>query len=192
MAKPIKKKFFEVEIPILNEKYEIYANNIQELENRTMRMDLTRQLRGKSVDMVFYIKVENNKAIAFPKKLTILPFFIKHMLHTGIDYVEDSFKADILDGKADIKPFFITRKKVSRAIRRTLRNSAKNWLTDYVKTKNSDELFQEVLNNQLQKQLSLKLKKIYPLAICEIRILDVKLSPVKKTEEKNKEDITKD
>jgi len=101
------------------------------------------------------------------------------MIHSGISYVEDSFKAETLDSEVIIKPFLITRKKVSRAIKKTLRNSTKNWIVDYLKTKNDYDIFSEILSNQLQKALSIRLKKIYPLAICEIRIFQI-LKPLKK------------
>jgi len=179
MPKLIKKKFFEIEIPLLNEKFEARTNSIDELNNKTIKLDLTRQLRGKSVDMIFNVNVKEGKAMATPKKLTLLPFFITHMLHTGTDYIEDSFKTDTKDSKVSVKPFLISRKKVSRSVRKALRNSARNWLIDYLKEKTSDEIFDEILSNQLQKQLSLKLKKIYPLAICEIRIFELK-QPIKK------------
>jgi len=179
MAKIIKKKFFEIEIPLINENYEAIANAIEELNNKVIKMDVTRQLKGKSVDLVFKIIVKDGKALAIPTKLTLLPFFIKHMIHTGVDYVEDSFKAETNESNVIIKPFLITRKKVSRAVRRTLRNSAKNWIMDYLKTKSDYEVFSEILSNQLQKLLSLRLKKVYPLAVCEIRIFELKnpLSP---------------
>ena len=180
MAKIIKKKFFEIDIPILNEKVEARANAITELNNKTMKIDATRKLKGKSVDINFKIEVVDGKATAWPKSLTLMPFFIKHMLHPGIDYVEDSFETETLESKVVIKPFFITRKKVSRAVRKTIRNSARNWLVDYLKTKTDLDLFQEILSNQLQKPLSLRLKKIYPLAVCEIRIFSIK-SPLGKT-----------
>jgi ribosomal protein S3AE len=176
MAKILKKKFFEVEIPLLEGKYEAYAGAIEELKEKVIKLDITRQLKGKSVDIVFKVLVENGKAIAIPKSLTLLPFFIRHMMHTGIDYVEDSFKAETQESEVIIKPFLITRKKVSRAVKRTLRNSARNWLIDYLKTKNDNDIFQEILSNQVQKPLSLKLKKIYPLAICEIRVFAIKKS----------------
>ena len=34
-------------------------------------------------------------------------------------------------------------------------------------------MFEEILRNKIQKELSLKLKKIYPLSLCEIRVLKV-------------------
>jgi ribosomal protein S3AE len=174
MAKIIKKKFFEIDIPLLGEKCESFASSINELNNRTIKMDATRRLRGKSVNIDFSIQVIDGKATAVPKSLTLMPFFIKHMIHPGTDYIEDSFRTEAKDAEVVIKPFFITRKRVSRAVQRTIRNSAKNWLVDYAKTKDSADIFQEILSNQLQKPLGLKLKKIYPLAICEIRIFEIK------------------
>jgi len=185
MAKAIKKKFFEISLPIVGEKYESLANSIEDLKGKGVKIDFTRKLKGKSVDLVFSVRIEDGKAVGYPKKLMLMPFFIRHMLHTGIDYVEDSIEAETLDNKVTIKPFLITRKKVSRAVRRTLRNSAKNWLVDYLKTKTSEEVFTEILSNQVQKPLSLKLKKTYPLAICEIRIFEIK-APLNKSKEESK------
>ena len=45
------------------------------------------------------------------------------------------------------------------------------------------------MRNKLQKHLSLKFKKIYPLSLCEIRVLEIK-TPIKK-EEKTKEKAEK-
>jgi len=177
--KPQKKKYFEVEIPLINEVADVRAYTIDELEGKSLKIDMTRKLRGKSVDMVFKIRIEKDKAIASPKKLTLLPFFIKHMLRKSISYVEDSFKAETKQSNIVIKPFLITRKKVSRAVRKTLRNSAQNWLVDYLKTKDDEELFEEILSGKLQKPLSIKLKKIYPLSLCEVRILEIK-EPIEK------------
>ena len=186
MAKPIKKKFFNVEIPLINENYEVYTYNIEDIDNKTIKIDMTRKLRGKSVDLVFSINVKEGKAIAYPKKLRLLPFFIKHMLRKSISYIEDSIKTESTESKIIIKPFLITRKKVSRAVKSTLRNSARNWIVDYIKTKKNDEIFEDILSGKIQKALSLKLKKIYPLALCEIRVLEVG-KKLEKNSEKVKE-----
>ncbi len=195
---PQKKKFFKVEIPLTNSTVELLAYSIESLNKRTIKLDLTRQLRGKSMEVVFQVKVENNKATANPIKLTLLPFFIRRMLRKNISYVEDSFSAECQDAQIRIKPFLIARKKVSRAVRKTLRQEAKNWLGDYVKNKPHKDVFSDIIGNRLQKPLSLKLKKIYPLALCEIRMLKIEklkeqeklkvtLEKVKKKEEKVEE-----
>jgi len=183
MVKIIKKKYFEVDIPLINEKAEVLSNSLEDINGKTLKLDMTRILKGKSSEMIFSITIKNGKAIAEPKKLTVLPYFIRHMLHVGVDYVEDSFIAESQQGKIIVKPFLITRKKVSRAVKRTLRNSAKNFLQDYIKTETNDKIFDEILSGQLQKALSLKLKKIYPLGLCEIRTIRV-INNLKTPEEK--------
>jgi len=182
MVKIIKKKYFEVDIPLINEKAEVLSDSLDQVNGKTLKLDMTRMLKGKSSEMVFSIKTKEGKAIAEPKKLTVLPYFIRHMLHVGVDYVEDSFIVKSLESELIVKPFLITRKKVSRAVKRTLRNSAKNFLQDYIKTETNDKVFDEILSGQVQKALSLKLKKIYPLGLCEIRIIQV-LDSIKKPEE---------
>ena len=183
MAKIIKKKYFEVDMPLINEKAEIFANSIEEVDGKTVNIDMTRMLKGKSCEMAFSVSVKNGKAIGEPKRLMVLPYFIRHMLHVGVDYVEDSFIVESQESKLIMKPFLITRKKVSRAVKRTLRNSAKNFIQDYAQTKTNNEIFEEILSGQLQKALGLKLKKIYPLGLCEIRIIEVK-KKLNKVEEK--------
>lgn len=181
--KPQKKKFFEVEIPLIKEKTEVLSYSLEDLKNKTIKIDMARKLKGKSLDLAFKITTKGDKAIAIPKKLTLLPYFIKHMLRKSISYVEDSFKAKTKESNIIIKPFLITRKKVSRVVRKTIRNSAQTWLIDYVKTKSDNKLFEEVLSGELQKALSIKLKKIYPLSLCEIRVLEIK-ETTKKSEAK--------
>lgn len=176
----LKKKFFPVEIPLTNTTLDLLTYHIESLDKRTIKLDLTRQLRGKSIEVVFQINVDKNKAIAEPRKLTLLPFFIRRMLRRNISYVEDSFSAECENAQIRIKPFLITRKKVSRAVRRALREETKNWLKDYVKNKDYLTIFSDIIGNRLQKPLSLKLKKIYPLALCEIRVL--KLEKLKEQE----------
>jgi len=170
---PIKKKFFQVEIPLTNSSVELLAYNLESLNKRTIRLDLTRQLRGKSIEVVFRVNIEKEKAIAEPQKLTLLPFFIRRMLRKNISYAEDSFSVECKDALLKVKPFLITRKKVSRKVRKALREQAKEWIIDYIKNKSYKEIFSDIIGNRLQKPLSLKLKKIYPLALCEIRMLKI-------------------
>lgn len=186
-----KKKFFEVEIPLIRSKQELLAYSIGDLNDKTIKLDLTRELRGKSIEIVFKIKLEKDKLIASPIKLTLLPFFIRRMLRKNISYVEDSFSTECEDAQIRVKPFLITRKKVSRAVRKALRDEEKSWLQDYLKNKSNEAIFSEAISNRLQKALSMHLKKIYPLALCEIRVLNIeKLREQEKLEVKV-EKITK-
>ena len=169
-----KKKFFDVELPLIGKETQMQAFEVGELNGRFLKYDLTRILRGKSVMLTMKVKVEGEKVTTSPKKLEVLPYFIRRMVRKGTNYVEDSFTAECKDANLKIKPFLVTRRKVSRAIRKQLRNKTKEELLNYVKEKNSEEIFDEILKSQIQKMLSSKLKKIYPLALCEIRIFESK------------------
>jgi len=169
----IKQKFFDVEMPILNKETQLYAYYLNELEGRTIKYDLTRFLRGKGVLLSMDVKVEGGKASAYPKEFVILPYFLRRMIRKGTNYVEDSFSADTKDSKVIVKPFLITRKKVSRSVRKALREKAREEIKDYLKNKDTKTIFEELIQNKMQRPLSLKLKKIYPLSLCEIRVFGV-------------------
>ena len=51
-----KQRFFDVEMPILNRETQLYAYEIEELNGRSIKYDLTRLLRGKSVSSFIQCK----------------------------------------------------------------------------------------------------------------------------------------
>lgn len=183
-----KKKFFDVEMPIINKQTQIFAYELTELEGKYIRYDLTRILRGKSILMQFRVQVKDNKAIAIPRGAILMPYFLRRMIRKGTDYVEDSFIAECKDASLKIKPFLITRRKVSKRVRRGLREKAKQEIIKYLKDKPSQKIFEEILKNKMQKDLSILLKKIYPLALCEIKSIEIKKDLEVKVKEKPKEE----
>ena len=168
-----KKRFFDVEMPLIKKETQLQAYEIKDLEGRFIKYDLTRILRGKSMILKSKINVDKEKAIATPIEIKLMPYFLKRMVRKGTDYVEDSFSVECKDAEIKIKPFLITRRRVPRSVRKALRNQAKEELIKYVKNKTSEEIFEEIIKNRIQKTLSLKLKKTYPLSLCEIRILKI-------------------
>ncbi len=181
-----RKKFFDVKIPIIKKETQLYGYELKELEGRNIIYDLTRFLRGKGAILKLNVKIKDNSALAEPKELIVLPYFIRKMVRKGTNYVEDSFSAECKDAFLRIKPFLITRKKVSRAVRKALREKAREELINYAKAKTVETLFDELMKNNIQKFLSLKLKKIYPLSFCEIRVFKLE-----KLKEKVQADIAK-
>jgi len=168
-----KKKFFDVKIPLIEKETQLQAYEPSELDRRFIKYDLTRILRGKSMIIKLLVKLKDDELITIPKEVKLMPSYLKRMVRKGTNYVEDSFSTKCADSQIRIKPFFVTRRKVPRAVRKALREKAKEELINYVKDKPSEEVFDDVLKNKLQKFLSLKLKKVYPLSLCEIRILKV-------------------
>ena len=168
-----KKKFFDVDIPIINKQTQLYAFDIKELEGRNIKYDLTRLLKGKNILLRLKVVINGDNATSIPVEIEIMSSFLRRVVRKGSDYVEDSFSAESKNSVLRIKPLIVTRNKVSRQIRKVLREKIKEELIKYVKSKNSEEIFEEILRNKFQRELSLKLKKIYPLSFCDIRILKV-------------------
>jgi ribosomal protein S3AE len=171
--KNMRKEFFEVSVPYTSTKVQLYAYEEDELIGKTVTMDMTRSTRGKNIDLCFRVVKENDVLVGVPFELRIVQSYVKKIVRRGVDYVEDSFEAECRDVFARIKPLLLTRNKVSRAVRNALRKQTQKIILSYVKTRTSQELFSDILTNKIQKQLIPKLKKIYPLAACEIRMFRV-------------------
>lgn len=171
--KTSKKEFFEVKVPMTATKIQLYGSSIEELDGKIVKLDLTRSLRGRSFELNLRVKKKKNELEGEPISLWLAGSYIRRMIRKGTDYVEDSFVAECKDYKAIVKPFLITRNKVSRAVRKELRNQARKNLEAHIKTRDARELFTEIMTNKMQKELSMKLKEIYPLALCEIRAFEI-------------------
>jgi ribosomal protein S3AE len=170
----VKKKLWNVEIPLLNSNIELSAFELNQLDKKTIKIDLTRMLHGKNMEATFLISIKDNKASANLKKMALFPFYIQRAIRKGISYVEGSFPCVCGEYNLRIKPFLITRKEVHRSVRNALRTKAHELIKEYCEKNQPDDVFSSILSGKMQKDLSLKLKKIYPLAFCEIRALEVK------------------
>lgn len=168
-----KKRFFDVEMPLIGKETQLLAFELEELEGKEIKYDLTRILKGKSILLNLKVTIQEGKAISKPKELNVVSYYLRRMIRKGSDYVEDSFKANCKDCEFLVKPFLITRRKVSNPVKRALREEAKKEIINFFKDKKAEEIFEELLRNRFQKILSLKLKKIYPLSLCEIRTFKV-------------------
>ncbi|MEK6915882.1 MAG: hypothetical protein AABW89_05065 [Nanoarchaeota archaeon] len=180
--KIIRKKFFDVSVPLTASKVKLYATDESELNGKIIKIDMTKNLKGKNVELNAKVILKDGKTESEIISMILLPSFIRRTMRRGIDYVEDSFKTSCKDAELLIKPFMITRNHVSRKIRKEIRNSARKFLESRARIKTSIELFSEIMTNKLQKAVSLKVKKIYPLAFCEIRWIEIIGPPIKTKE----------
>lgn len=168
--KGAKKSFYEVEAPLTSAKIHLYGSSLESFDGKVVKIDLTRSLKGKSFELRLKIILRDGKLESKPISLQLAGSYIRKVFRNGIDYVEDSFDVECRDCKARIKPFLMTRRRVSRSVCNALRTDTRNYLSGYLKTRDSAEIFSEIMANKLQKQLFVILKKIYPLALCEIRM----------------------
>jgi|SRR3989344_6119342 len=187
--KIVKKKFFDVSVPLTATKVKLYAINPEELNNKIIKIDMTKSLKGKNVELKAKVIYAEDHIESELISLILLPSYIRRIMRRGIDYVEDSFKTSCKDAQIIIKPFMITRNHVSRQVRKEIRNTAKKFLENHARIKSSRELFSEIMTNKLQKAVSMKVKKIYPLAFCEVRWIEVIGPPIKTKENSEAKEI---
>jgi hypothetical protein len=166
-----KKKFIKIEIPILEESI-MALGTPKTLDKKTIKLDLSRKLRGRNLELTLTLRANEEKITGYPRRLKLMKQYISRMMRKRVNYVEESFETECKDILCTIKPFLITRKKVSRAIRNNLRRKTREILTEYIKDKNYLEVCESVLYTEIQKEMLSKLKKIYPLSFCEIRVLE--------------------
>jgi len=168
-----RKRYIEANIPILGEELRVLGTP-EDLDQKTIKLDMTRKLRGKGLTMTFRLFNDEGKLVGIPNKMELVTSYIRRMMRKRSDYVEDSFKAQCADIRTIVKPLLITRKRVSRAVRKNLRNTTREFLLEYLKEKDFIEVCNELLDGTLQKTLLPKLKKVYPLSFCDIRVFETK------------------
>lgn len=102
----------------------------------------------------------------------ILNAYIKKVMRSGKDKVDDSFVCETKDKvKIKVKPFFITKNKTNKLILSKLRLSVRSNFAEYAKQNEFNKIIKDLVVNFIQKELKMELKKIYPLTLFEIREL---------------------
>jgi len=166
----LKRKFWAIESPVLGASFEILTTSLDNSVGKHIKIDMTRQLKGKNAEVVMEVVKKDDKIVGEIISLTVAPSYIRRIMRKGASYIEDSFQCNAKDSKMRLKFLMFTRKKIHRSVRNALRLKAIEVLTEFCKEKNSEDVFAAILDMSIQKELSLRLKKIYPLAFCDIRI----------------------
>ena len=182
-SKSMKKSFYKVEAPITAVNIYLYGREIDEFDGRTVKIDLTKNLRGKNFVLTLRIRKEGEKLIGEPYNLILVSSYTRKSVRKGVNYVEDSIRAACKDKAVVIKPLLITKSKVSKTTRRILRDNCRKYIESYVSIRTAEELFKDIIANKIQKELAVKLKKIYPLILSDIRWFEVEEN--KKVNNKN-------
>lgn len=182
--KGVKKKFYAVEAPLVSTPVELYLVALEDAGGRTVSLDLSRSLRGRSGVLVFRVLVEGEKLRAVPLRFTLAGSHVRKVMRRGADYIEDSFVVSGKSGDVLLKPFLLARRKVSRSVCGALREEAKKILEGWVKVRDAEELFSDIMAGKIQKELSQKLRKVYPLAVAEVRWIEMVGGEEKDSEKK--------
>jgi len=106
----IKKKFFEINLGLVNQEIGLYAKSEKELVGKTVKIDLTRKLRGKSLEITFKIDMEKEKQ------------------NLG-EFVLDGSLEELIDQAVSLHEFDCSSEESARVLRR-LKEAAENYKGD--------------------------------------------------------------
>ncbi|MBI4145394.1 hypothetical protein HY493_04285 [Candidatus Woesearchaeota archaeon] len=100
----------------------------------------------------------------------ISPSSTKRFVRRARSKIDDSFSAVTSDGKKlRIKPMIVTRGKAQGGTRAALQKATRQFFILHLSKMTLDQFWQDVLGHTVQKALSDSLRKLYPLATCELR-----------------------
>jgi ribosomal protein S3AE len=116
--------------------------------------------------------------------------------------MDDSLVIVTSDGrKVRIKPFLLTRGKITKSVESTMRATLREELITYVKKTPYDQLFANITKYIMQKEMKERFSKVYPIKAFEIRVLEEEnyhtaketplpvKKPTKKAKSKKAEDV---
>jgi small subunit ribosomal protein S3Ae len=164
---------------------ESYLEDTSNVVGRTVKvslMQITGDIKNQNAEVKFQItgakenKLETKIIGYYFSAATIRRFMRRHTSR-----VDDALVLLTQDGvKIRIKPFALTKSKVTKSVEYTLRLTMKEELMNMVKKTPYEALFSAVLKYQIQKELREKLNKIYPIKNMEIRMLEEETNPTVK------------
>ena len=179
IAKKKKKWFGIISGPEFNnvEIGETLANENASIIGRTIGINLaniTQDPKSQNIKVKFRIKeVKDNEAYSELISYQMLSTYVKRVIRPGKEKVDDSFKyATKDDVKVAIKTLILTKAKTKYSILSNMRNKSHEYLQDYCKKNDYKTLITDLVSHNLQKDLKNFLKKVYPLSICEVRMME--------------------
>ena len=178
MAKAIKKKkWVTIKAPKLFG--DVVAGEIPVYESKSvidrgMRANLStlvNDMKKQSTEVSIVVQsVEGDIGTTKLSGIKILPTSIKRQVRKGRTRLDQTIKGVTNDEHAVIiKILLITRNIVKGSVFHTLQKEITAFVIKKIGKVSYDELCDEVVNGKLSKDLRLRLNKVYPLRVCDIR-----------------------
>ncbi len=172
LLKMAKKKFYPVYVKDLwqDEVCSVLSPSLESLIGKDLKLSLSDFVRAKRGDILVKVdKVEDGKAFASIFGLRLFFSYIRRFVRKGVTKIDMSFNVGVKEGNVRIKLLLVTRKKVKSSVEKALRIETVKFAEKSFGGEKGKEVVLSVLRSDFQKKLGVKLKKIYPLALCEIR-----------------------
>ena len=174
-----KKKWFEVVAPKAFQEQIIGESTAFELRDLIGKkltvnlMSLTNDPKKQGISITFKITSQKgDKAATEVIGYKILPSSIKRIVRRNKDRLDLTMKCKTKD-KATVllKPIVLTRNLAKGSVKTALMNKIKEKIEKEVAEFKYEDLVKQIIMRKFQKGVMDDLKKIYPLAFCDIRML---------------------
>ena len=138
-------------------------------------MYLTGDVKSQNVTISFVIDdYAEGKAKTRMIGYKILPNSLKRLVRKNKDKIEDSAYYRTADNvMVRVKPFILTRRNSNYTIRNAVLTTTRKILADYFRKTNFEKFCQELSRKQVQKNIYMKVNKIFPIQMVEIREMRV-------------------
>lgn len=156
---------------------ETLASETSSLPGRVLKlnlMDLTGDMKKQNVQLTFKItEVKEGEALTSLIRYELMPSYVRRMMRKERAKVEDSFIAQSKDGvKLRVKPFIIVKNKTQRSVLTAIRSKARAIISDSLKEQGFADFINDSISTKAQKSLREQLKKVYPIAMLEFKIIE--------------------
>lgn len=137
-------------------------------------MTLTNDPKKQGVTLVFKVtSVDGDTGQAELMGYRLSTAHVKRVVRKAIRRLDDSFTLVSKDNITFVvKPLLIARYRTNKGLGTALRKRAREVFAQVFQRMKSDEIFMYAISNRLQMDVKNDLKKIYPIAVSEIRVLE--------------------
>lgn len=180
VQKQKKKKWYQIYAPdlfrgqVIGESLASDPNMLMGKRLSVNLMNLTDDPKKQNFRLVFKIvKIDGDKALTEIIAYEMLLTHVKRMMRKGVEKIEDSFVVQSKDNvNIRLKPLLLIRNKVNHSVSTAIRKKDQEVMSDEAKKQDYSDILRSIITNKLQKQSREALTKIYPLAACELRIVE--------------------
>ena len=153
------------------------ANENTNVIGRTLELNLanlTQDPKSQNIKVKFKIKeIKDNKINAELISYEMLSTYIKRVIRPAKEKLDYSYEYSTKDNiKVALKILVLTKAKTKHSILTSIRLRSTEFLKEYFKKTDYKTLIVDLASNNLQKELKNNLKKVYPLSICEVRMME--------------------
>jgi len=176
-----KKKWVEIVAPKIFNEISLGRTYVVQKEDTLNKfitvnlMNITRDPKKQSINVTFRINnTLGEKVKTEIVKYAMQPTAVRRFVRRQKDKVDDSFIVKSKDNiKIRVKPILVTIAPASKPVQSSLRAKARQVIANEIAKLSYEKFIEEVIQRAFQKKVKSQIKKIFPLAICEIRVAEI-------------------